>query len=265
MEQIRVTAKGSVSKTILLVFLLGVLFLVSVKVIDLDFQKFYERLENVPEVIGRMMAIDLSIVPDALLNLVTSLSLALLTLFVAIILAILLSFLAASNIAPNPYVAIFIKGFFAIIRSVPALVWGLMVIASLGFGNVSGFVTILISAIGYLTKTFTGSIEETGTEIIEAMRSTGASWFQIICHGLIPLCITAFTAWITVCFEMNVSESIGLGIIGVGGIGLLLNQAINTYNYGQTTTIVIMICLLMIVIELVMTKIKNTIKFGKTN
>jgi phosphonate transport system permease protein len=137
-----------------------------------------------------------------------------------------------------------------------------MVIASLGFGNVSGFVAILISAVGYLTKTFTASIEETGSEIIEAMKATGASWFKIIYHGLIPLCITAFVAWITVCFETNVSESIGLGIIGVGGIGLLLTQAINTYNYAQTTTIVMMICLLMVVLELVMTKIKNKIKFG---
>jgi phosphonate transport system permease protein len=239
-------------------------FFGAVKLINLDMQKFYERLENVPVVLSRMMAVDFSIVPDALLNIVTSLALALLTLVVAVFLAMFLSFLAASNIAPNRYLAIFIKGFFAIIRSVPSLVWGLMVIASLGFGNVSGFVAILISAVGYLTKTFTASIEETGGEIIEAMKATGASWIKIIYHGLIPLCITAFVAWITVCFETNVSESIGLGIIGVGGIGLLLTQAINTYNYAQTTTIVIMICLLMVVLELVMTKMKNKIKFGNS-
>lgn len=143
-----------------------------------------------------MMAVDFTIVPDALLNIVTSLALALLTLVVAVFIAMFLSFLAASNIAPNRFVAVFIKSFFAIVRSVPSLVWGLMVIASLGFGNVSGFVTILISAVGYLTKTFTGSIEETGSEIIEAMKSTGASWFKIVYHGLIPLCITAFISWI---------------------------------------------------------------------
>lgn len=264
MEHIRITSKGNVSKTILLIFILGVVFVAALKLINLDIQKFQERLSNVPEVLGRMMAIDISIVPEALLNIVTSLSLALLTLVVAIFIAMFLSFLAASNIAPNPFIAISIKGIFAIIRSIPSLVWGLMVIASLGFGNVSGFVAILISAVGYLVKTFTASIEESGSEIIEAMKSTGASRSKIICHGLIPLCITAFVAWITVCFEMNLSESIGLGIIGVGGIGLLLTQAINTYNYAQTTTIVILICLLMFGVELVMTRIKNNIKFGSS-
>jgi len=264
MEHIRVTSKGSLGKSIFLVLILGVVFIAAVKLINLDMLTFFERLENVPGVVSQMMAIDFSIVPDALLNIVTSLALAFLTLVVAIFIAMFLSFLAASNIAPNRYVANFIKGFFAIIRSVPSLVWGLMVIASLGFGNVSGFIAILISAVGYLVKTFTGSIEETGNEIIEAMKATGASWFKIVYHGLIPLCITAFVAWITVCFESNVSESIGLGIIGVGGIGLLLTQAINTYNYAQTTTIVIMICLLMVVLELIMTRIKNNIKYGNS-
>ncbi|WP_419892959.1 PhnE/PtxC family ABC transporter permease [Oceanobacillus kimchii] len=264
MEHIRVTSKGSFSKSIILVLILGAVFIIAVKLINLDMQSFFERLENVPNVVSQMMAIDFSIVPNAVVNIITSLALAFLTLVVGIFIAMFLSFLAASNIAPNPYLANCIKGFFAIIRSVPSLVWGLMVIASLGFGNVSGFIAILISAVGYLVKTFTGSIEETGGEVIEAMKSTGASWFKIVYHGLLPLCITAFVAWITVCFESNVSESIGLGIIGVGGIGLLLTQAINTYNYAQTTTIVILICLLMIVLEFVMTKIKSNIKYGSS-
>ncbi|OEH54857.1 hypothetical protein AQ616_07350 [Oceanobacillus sp. E9] len=264
MEHIRVTSKGSFSKSIFLVLILGAVFIIAVKLINLDMQSFFERLENVPNVVSQMMAIDFSIVPNAVVNIITSLALAFLTLVVGIFIAMFLSFLAASNIAPNPYLANCIKGFFAIIRSVPSLVWGLMVIASLGFGNVSGFIAILISAVGYLVKTFTGSIEETGGEVIEAMKSTGASWFKIVYHGLLPLCITAFVAWITVCFESNVSESIGLGIIGVGGIGLLLTQAINTYNYAQTTTIVILICLLMIVLEFVMTKIKSNIKYGSS-
>src|SRR5699024_9937689 len=137
-----------------------------------------------------------------------------------------LSFLAAVNIAPNRYLAAFIKGFFAVIRSIPSLVWGLMVIASLGFGNTSGFLAMLFSAIGYLVKMFTGSIEDVGTDLVEAMKATGASWLNIVYHGLLPLCITSFVAWITVRFEGNISESISLGIIGVGGVGLLLTQAI---------------------------------------
>lgn len=264
MRSIRVTSKGSVVKTIAVVLILITVFLSAVKLIDLDFVKFFERLDNAPAVLGRMMDIDVSIIPAALLAMVTSLSLAFFTLVVAVFISLVLSFLAASNITPNRYLAAFIKGFFAIIRSVPSLVWGLMVIASLGFGYTSGFIAILLHAVAYLTKTFTGSIEETGTDIIEAMRSTGASWLKIVIHGLLPLCITYFFAWITVQFEAGVAESIGLGIIGVGGIGLLLTKAIGAYNYAQATTIIIMICLMMLVLEFSMTRLKNKIKFGES-
>lgn len=263
METIRVTTKGSIVKGIGIFTASLVVFLVAVNMVSLDFQKFFERIENVPAVVGRMLAIDMTIVPAALLSILTSLALAFVTLAVAVILAGLLSFLAAANIAPNRIVAGFIKGLFAVIRSVPSLVWGLMVIASLGFGNTAGFITILLSAVGYLVKSFTGSIEEAGTDIIEAMRSTGASWLSIVFHGLLPLCITSFVSWMTVRFEANIAESIGLGIIGVAGIGLLLNQSISTYNYPQTTTILIMICMLMFTIELIVTRIKNKIKYGE--
>ncbi|UOQ84750.1 PhnE/PtxC family ABC transporter permease [Gracilibacillus salinarum] len=264
MERIRVTSKGSAVKSILTAFILVTVFIGSIKLVNLDVQKFFERLENVPAVIGRMMVIDLSVIPNALLACLTSLSLAFLTLVVSVIIAMLLSFLAARNITPSNYLANFIKAFFAVIRSVPGLVWGLMVIASLGFGYTSGFIAMLLSSIGYLIKLFTGSIEEVGTDIVEAMRSTGASWFNIVFHGLIPLCITSFFGWITVRFEGDVAESIGLGIIGVGGIGLLLTKAIGAYDYAQTTTILIVICLLMLVLEFSMTKLKTMVKYGES-
>lgn len=259
---IRVTSKGTIWKTILLIVILGAIFLISANMVNLNMAQFFERLENFPNVMRSMLAIDLTIIPRALLEILTSLSLAFLALVIGVILALFLSFLAATNIGPNNILSGFIKGAFAVIRSVPSLVWGLMVIASLGFGNTSGFIAMLFSSIGYLVKMFTGSIEDVGTDVIEAMRSTGASWFNIVYHGLLPLVITSFVAWITVRFEGNISESISLGIIGVGGIGLLLTQAIGSYNYAQTTTIVIMICSFMLVIEFLMTRIKSKITHG---
>ena len=262
MEPIRITKKGSLLKSFILILSLAGIFIAAINLVNLDFQKFFNRLSNVPGVLKNMMAIDFSIIPDAILSIITSLSLAFLTLVIAIILSLFLSFLAASNITPNKKLSLTIKGVMAVIRAVPSLVWGLMVIASIGFGYTSGFIAMMFPALGYLIKTFTGSIEDVGDDIIEAMKSTGASWLNIIFHGLIPLCITSFVSWMTIRFESNVSESIELGIIGVGGIGLLLTQSISSYNYAQTTTLVIMICLLMICIELVVTKVKNTIKYG---
>lgn len=262
MTKIRVTQKGSGWKLAsLLVLGLG-LFIAALLVVSIDFQKFFVRLENVPVVLRRMMALDLSILPDIFMNIGTSLALAFVALAAAIVVSLVFSLLAAHTIAPNQFLAQGIKSFFAIIRAIPSLVLGLMIIASLGFGNTAGLLIIFISSTAYLVKMFVGSIEDVGSEIVEAMNATGASWWNVVFHGVLPLAVTGLVSWIALRFEGNIEESISLGVIGVGGVGLLLTQAINAYNYAQTTTIVLVICLLLISIEVVLTKLKQRIRLG---
>lgn len=263
MEKIRLSKKGTTRKGLLIAIVLAVIFAVAINLVNVDVAKFFERLPNAPEVIGRMMAIDLSILPEIFKNIGISLALAFLALVASVIVAFALSMFAAKNIAPNHIVATLIKAFFAIVRAVPSLVWGLMIIASLGFGNNAGFLAIFVSSVAYLMKMFVGSIEDVGTEIVETLQATGASWWNIVFHGVMPLAITGLTSWVALRFEGNIEESISLGIIGVGGIGLMLTQSINAYNYAQTTTIVLVICVLLISIEVFITRFKQTIKHGK--
>lgn len=263
MSKIRVTEKGSTRKGIVLSFSLLAIFVIAINLVNIDFAKFFERLPNAPEVLMRMVAIDLSILPEIFKNIGISLALAFLALVASVIVAIIVSVFAANNIAPNRYLAGAIKGFFAVVRAIPSLVLGLMIIASLGFGNNAGFLVIFISSVAYLIKMFVGSIEDVGTDIVETMNATGASWWNLVFHGVLPLAITGLASWIALRFEGNIEESISLGIIGVGGIGLLLTQSINSYNYGQTTTIVLVICLLLITIEVLVTKFKQSIKYGE--
>ncbi|MGN7479400.1 PhnE/PtxC family ABC transporter permease [Solibacillus silvestris] len=263
MEKISVTNKGSTRKGIGIAISLIAVFLLAINLVNIDFEKFFKRLPNAPEVIARMMAIDVSILPAVFKNIGISLALAFLALVMSVMAAFIISLFAANNIAPNRYMAWLIKGFFAVVRAVPSLVWGLMVIASLGFGNNAGFLAIFIPSVAYLVKMFVGSLEDVGTDIVETMNATGASWWNLVFHGVLPLAITGIASWVALRFEGNIEESISLGIIGVGGIGLLLTQSINSYNYAQTTTIVIIICILLISIEVFITKFKQTIKHGK--
>lgn len=263
MGKIRVTKKGSTRKGMgIAIGLIGI-FILAVNLVNIDFNKFFERLPNAPKVIKRMMAVDFSILPAIIKNIGISLALAFLTLVTSVVVAFVISLFAANNITPSRYIAGAIKGFFTIIRAVPSLVWGLMVIASLGFGNNAGFLAIFIPSVAYLVKMFVGSIEDVGTDIVETMNATGASWWNLVFHGVFPLAITGIASWVALRFEGNIEESISLGIIGVGGIGLLLTQSINSYNYAQTTTIVIVICILLISIEVFVTKFKQSIKHGK--
>ena len=211
-KKIATAPRGAGLKKAVWALALAALFWYSVKGMGLDMGKFWDRLSNIGPVAARMMAVDFSLLPDILAGMLTSFTLAVAALFAGALVSLVLSFLAAENIAPSRAVAALIKGAVAVIRAVPALVWVLMVAASVGFGNTGGMIGLMFPVVGYLTKSFTASIEELGGDLVEALRAVGAPWLSIVLSALLPAVLPAFVAWIAIRLEGNMAESISLGM-----------------------------------------------------
>jgi phosphonate transport system permease protein len=181
--------------------------------------------------------------------LLVSVAIGVAALAVGFVISMLLAFLAADNIAPYKWLGYIIKGTVSLIRAVPSLVLILMVVASLGFGAVAAVVGLVFSCVGYLTRAFIGTIEEQERRVIDAMKATGATRMQIILHGLLPGVFTAFVAWLAIRLEANVSDSVSLGIVGAGGVGMLISRAVRQVNFANLTTTVLVIFAAMFLIE----------------
>lgn len=225
------------------------LFVFSVNYIDLDFVKFFERLANIDEVVGRMMALDLSMVPEILYQLVVSIALALLSLLIGVVISFFLAALAADNLTPNKSLSAFIKGAVAIIRAVPSMVWILMVVASIGFGNSGALLGLVIMSVGFLTKAFCSAFEENGKARVEAIRSVGGRWINIVIQGVANDALPSLLTWIALTIETNIATSISLGVLGISGVGYLLNKQIMKFNYPGISTIILIIFITLILVE----------------
>lgn len=256
-QKIQCTPKGTTYKYVLYAIIGIGVFIGSVTVLDLDVTKFLARLANVNEVLERMMAFNMDILPEVAVQILVSICLAFSALLIGTILAFLLACLAAENIALHKGMGKAIKGIIAAIRAVPALVWVLMVVASIGFGNTGGMIGLIFPTVGYLTKSFASSFEEDGYDRIEALRSTGARWINIIQYGILPQTAPKLISWIAMNFETNIASGISLGMVGVGGIGYLLNKAIQKFDYASITTIIVMIFLTMFLIEMAIQYMKR--------
>jgi len=249
-----------IKKTAIFVILI-IVFVHSFIMLDLNLARFATRLvENTWPVVSMMvMSFDASVLPEAIMEMFVSLALAVAALFVGFWISIVLAFLAASNTAPNKIVATVIKGFMAIIRAVPSLVWLLMIVASIGFGNTAGMVGLLLSTCGYLVKSFAASIEEKGSETIEALRATGAPWVIIVIKGVLPGVLSPFLSWSSIRFEANIAESIGLGMVGVGGIGALLMRNIRSNNFGRIMAVLTVIFIVLLIVEILSIALRRRI------
>jgi len=238
------------------------IFLVSVNMLDLDFPRFLSRLENAPHVLSHFLALNLDGLPEIIYQLFISIAVGIVGLAIGCFLSFILAFMAAENVTFSKTVSLIIKSFISIIRAIPSLVLILMIVASLGFGYTSAVVGLVFSSMGYLTKAFIATIEEQDEAIIETLKTTGASKLQMMAHGLWPNVKNSFISWISIRLESNIADSISLGIVGAGGVGMLLSRAIRQHHFSQISTIILIIFSVMLLLEFGTAYLKRRLNVG---
>lgn len=252
--------KSTIIKRIMITIALIAIFGVSLKGINLDYKTFLSNLDQASFILKQFTKLDWTILPRVTEGMVLSISLAFVAMMISIFIAFPISLLAANNFTINRKLATFIKASVAVLRSIPMLVWGLMVVASLGFGNIGGVVTLLFTLNCFLIKVFATSIESLGNDVIEGMRATGAPWIVIAIKGVLPMALPSMLAWIAIGFEMAVATSISLGMIGINGVGKVLADSLAQYRYGEVSIGVLVIFLVMFTIEISTVNLKSGIK-----
>ena len=180
---------------------------------------------------------------------------------VGAVISIPLSFLASSNLVPAP-IAVGMRMVIMAIRTIPALVYGLMFIRVTGPGAFAGLMTMSLCSIGMVSKMFIESIENLDTRILESMDAAGCTVFQKIRHGIIPQLSADFLSTVIYRFDMNLRDATVLGLVGAGGIGAPLIFAMSAYKWHQVGAILLGLIILILFIEWISTKIRTKLVRG---
>jgi phosphonate transport system permease protein len=193
--------------------------------------------------------------------LIETIAIAFLGTIVGAILSIPLAFLSASNIVPKP-VAWIIRLLLIFIRTIPAIVYGLMFIRVTGPGPFAGVLTMSLTSIGMLSKLYVDVIEDLDTSILESMESIGCTAFEKIRFGILPQLSALFLSIVIYRFDMNLRDAAVLGLVGAGGIGAPLIFAMNSYRWSEVGSILIGLILLILIIELISNKMRTKLVKG---
>jgi phosphonate transport system permease protein len=199
--------------------------------------------------------------PKALYEVVITLAMAFLTTVFGAVIALLLGLLSAQNLAPKA-LATLIKAFVAVIRAVPTILWVLIFAVAAGLGSAAAVIGMTFHTISYLTKAYGESFEELDPSVIEALRASGANWWQIVFQAVIPSSFTYLLSWTFLRFEINFGNAVAMGAAaGAAGIGFDLYMASSFYfdlhGVGQITYIILAFA---IVLETMATTMKGKIK-----
>lgn len=180
--------------------------------------------------------------------LVETLQMALVGTVLGALASLLLSFGAASNIAPR-WVYTSCRAVLNVLRSVPELIFALMFVSAVGLGPFAGILAIVLGSVGSIGKVYAEAMESVQPGPVEALTAVGANKRQIISYAVLPQAAPLLVSYTLLLFEGNVRGATILGLVGAGGIGLELTTAMRMYDYGHLCAIIISIVVLVTIID----------------
>ncbi|WP_027133879.1 phosphonate ABC transporter, permease protein PhnE [Geminicoccus roseus] len=173
-------------------------------------------------------------------GLVESLTMTVTSTVAGILLSVPIALGAARNLAPWWLYGI-CRGIIALARVFQEIIVAIFFVAMVGFGPFAGFLTLSFSTIGFLAKLLADDIEEADPGQVEAVRATGAGWWQTVDYAIASQVMPRLIGLSAYRFDINFRESAVVGIVGAGGIGATLNTALDRYEFDSAAAILLII------------------------
>jgi len=187
---------------------------------------------------------DLKLLPDLWDPLVTTIQMAIVGTTVGALLAFPVSFLVArTGSVPRPLSAL-LKTFLNIARAIPTIVYALMAVSFIGLGASAGAAAISFVTFISLSKLYAEGLENVAVGPIEAVRAVGGNAPQVFVYGMMPQVFPLYLSTMLYSLEYNIKDSFVVGIVGAGGLGFALSNAINLYKWPDAGVIIFFLILL---------------------
>ncbi|CAN7505006.1 phosphonate ABC transporter, permease protein PhnE [Phenylobacterium sp. LjRoot225] len=167
----------------------------------------------------------------------------------AILIAVPFGLGCARNVSP-PWLQQPLRLLMNLLRSIPDLLIGLVFIVAVGLGPFSGVMALALNTGGVLAKLFSEAVEAIDRGPVDGIRATGASKLQELVWGVVPQVAPHWTSFALYRFESNARSATVLGLIGAGGIGQLLFETLNAFQFHKLSAMVVVIILAVSLIDL---------------
>jgi phosphonate transport system permease protein len=181
----------------------------------------------------------------------------------AALFALPLGVAAARNLAPA-IVYTPMRRLLELMRAVPDLVWGLLLMTASVLGPRAGLFAIALHSTGVFGKLYAESIENVTPEPVMALEATGAPRIALASFGFLPLAFPPMAVLTLFRVEWNMRAATVMGIIGAGGIGQALYNAQQLFFYRQMVAYVIITWALVMLMDLANSELRSRWKITES-
>jgi phosphonate transport system permease protein len=224
-------------------------FVIAWRVLNINYGFILDAYPPMADLFSRMYPPEVGYTTEIVSPMLETVNISILGTILALLLAIPVAYLGAANTTPNRATLALGKFIISATRSVNVIIWALIFVVVFGPGSLAGVMAVGIRSVGFCAKLISESIEEIDPGQIEAIRATGANGIQELIYGVVAQIKPAFVGVAVYRWDINIRASTVLGLVGAGGIGQELQRAINSFQWDQVLTILLVILCLVAISE----------------
>lgn len=215
---------------------------------DVQLSRLLSAGPRIADFFGRMFPPDPTIMSEIWKGSAETLQIATLGTVGAVILSVPLGILASETMVSA---AVYrpIRTILAFIRAIPLILVAMLMVGAVGLGPLPGIIAVAFHATGMLAKFYAEAIDGVSRAPIAALESAGAGPLVRLRHAIWPQMAPVVARDTIFRFELNLRESLILGIVGAGGIGFYIQTYVRSFQYDKAASVTIAVVIMVISIE----------------
>jgi phosphonate transport system permease protein len=138
-----------------------------------------------------------------------------------------------------------------LLRSVPELVWALLLVRVVGLGPTAGVLAIALTYCGMLGKVYAEILESSDAHATESLLANGSPRLAALLYGALPDSASELVSYTVYRWECAIRGSVVMGFVGAGGLGQRMDESTKMMAGGEVSTMLLVFVLLVAAADLV--------------
>lgn len=146
------------------------------------------------------------------------------------------------------------------LRAVPPPVTAFLLLLVVFPGPLPGALALGLYNLGILGRLMAESVENFDDRAGSALRAAGATRAQSFLYGMLPGIGVRFAAFALYRWEVSIRETVVVGVVGAGGLGVLLQERIASLDHRGLMSVLIALVLLTLLVDLLSAAMRRALR-----
>ena len=137
-----------------------------------------------------------------------------------------------------------VRALLVLLRSVPELVWALLLVRIVGLGPTAGVIAIALTYCGMLGKVYAEILESSDASACNALLNNGSGRLTALLYGALPESAAELVSYTIYRWECAIRGSVVMGFVGAGGLGQRMDESMKMMAGSELATMLMVFVLL---------------------